>query len=267
MNKKDTKRKYTIKGLLIVFLIICLSVFIYSAYNIVTWFIENKENKNIQEELKEFIQEEPKVSNEKAKQEEVKYVVDFASLKEKNSDTVAYLKVNNTNIDYVVVKGSDNSYYLTHNLNKKYNKSGWIFADYRDKFDGNDKNVIIYGHNTKDGSMFGTLRRVVEEEWYNNEDNLLIPLVTENETVYYRVFSVYKVDKEDYYIQTEFESDTAYKNFLSKIKSRSVKNFNVSLDENDRILTLSTCTAGGKRRVVLHAKRVDEKINENQDNN
>ena len=75
----------------------------------------------------------------------------------KNDDIVGILEINNT--DYIVplLQGLDNDYYLNHNFNKEYNIAGWIFADYRNKFDNTDKNIVIYGHNMKEGSMFGTL--------------------------------------------------------------------------------------------------------------
>ena len=71
-----------------------------------------------------------------------RYEVDFKSLKTENEDTVAYLKVYGTNIDCVVVKTDDNDFYLHHDFSKARNSLGWVFADYRNKFDGNDKNII-----------------------------------------------------------------------------------------------------------------------------
>ena len=87
-------------------------------------------------------------------------------------------------------------FYLKHSFDKSNNSAGWIFADYRNKFDGTDKNIIIYGHNMKDNSMFGRLKSVISEDWYNNEDNKYITLITENEIQIYEVFSVYQIEKE-----------------------------------------------------------------------
>ena len=113
------------------------------------------------EELSEMIV--PVIKNDE--EVKVEYNVDFKGLKEKNSDTVAYLKVKGTSIDYVVLKGEDNEFYLKHNFNKEKNVSGWVFADFHNKFDGMDKNIVIYAHNTRDGSMFGTLKSVLNEDW------------------------------------------------------------------------------------------------------
>ena len=169
---------------------------------------------------------------------------------------MAYIKVNNTNIDYIVVKGNDNDYYLHHSFRQKPNTAGWVFASYQNKIDGTDKNIVIFGHNMSDGSMFGTLKRVLTKKWYNNKDNQSIKLVAEQGTFTYKVFSVYQVMPEDYYIQTDFNNDKQYANFLKTIKARSINDFGISITKDDSILTLSTCSSTGKERVVLHAKKV-----------
>lgn len=238
MNKKLMKRIIT------VFIVVCIIVMIYSLFNIVMWYIGIKRNQTIQEEINEIID----TSSDDIKE------IDFVKLKEKNSDIIAYLKVNNTNIDYVVVKGKDNKFYLRHNLYKEYSHPGWIFMDYHNKLDGNDKNIVIYGHNNKDGSMFGTLKNILDETWYKNENNHTINLVLEDKVLTYQVFSTYSIKVEDYYINTIFKSNNEYKKFIKTIKDRSIYDYNVSVDENDNILTLSTCTGNGKMRVVLHAK-------------
>ena len=77
------------------------------------------------------------------------------------------------------MKATDNNYYLTHNLKKEYNGSGWVFMDYRNDLDGKDKNIIIYGHNMRDGSMFGSLKEILSANWYKNEENKYITFITE----------------------------------------------------------------------------------------
>ena len=238
MNKK---KKMIIKFIML----ICLLVLVYSLYNIVMWYIDNKKNESIKEEIKEIIENNSEDNT-----------IDFSALKEKNKEIVAYLKVNNTNIDYVVVKGSDNSYYLKHNLYKENNRAGWIFMDYHNKLDGNDKNIVIYGHNTRDGSMFGTLRNVVTKEWYENEDNYIINLVLDGEVLTYQVFSTYSIKVEDYYINTIFKDNNEFNTFINTLKKRSVYDYGVEVSGEDSILTLSTCTGNGKSRMVLHAKLI-----------
>ena len=234
---------------IIILMIFFIILLFFSGTKIVIWYMNNQNNKKISDEIAEF------VTVDETKEYE-KYVVDFEKLKEKNSDIVAWLKVNGTNIETTVVKTTDNDYYLTHNFNKEYNSAGWIFADYKNKVDGTDKNLVIYGHNMRDDSMFGSLKWVINEDWYNNEDNKYITLVTENETQIYEVFSVYQIEKEDYYIQTNFNTEKEFSTFAQTIKKRSKKDFNVDVNKEDNILTLSTCANNNKYRVVLHAKKI-----------
>lgn len=107
----------------------------------------------------------------------------------------------------------------------------------------------------RDDSMFGSLKNVINEEWYDNKDNQYITFITENEYQTYQIFSIYQTEKEDYYIQTEF-SDDEFSKFINTIKQRSKKDFNVNVSNEDTILTLSTCANNNKYRVVLHSVRV-----------
>lgn len=247
--KHYNKKKSNIPS--IILMCFFTALLIYSGTKIVIWYMNNQNNKKISDEIAEFV-----TVDETKEDDEEKYVVDFEKLKEKNSDIVAWLKVKGTNIETTVVKSTNNDYYLTHNFNKEYNSAGWIFADYKNKVDGTDKNLVIYGHNMRDDSMFGSLKWVINEDWYNNEDNKYITLITENETQVYEVFSVYQIEKEDYYIQTNFNTEKEFNTVAQTIKKRSKKDFNVDVNEDDNILTLSTCANNNKYRVVLHAKKI-----------
>ncbi len=229
--------------------LIFLILLVYSSINIFKWYNNNKENKQIINEIAESV-----TINEDTN-EEKKYKINFEELKQKNSDTVAWLKVENTNIEFPIVQANNNSYYLTHNFDKKYNVAGWIFADYKNKLDGTDRNIVVYGHNMRNNSMFGSLKDVITEEWYNNEENKYITFVTENDYQTYQVFSVYQIKTEDYYIQTEFKSNE-FTEFIDTITKRSKKDFGINVSKEDTILTLSTCSNNNKYRVVLHSVRV-----------
>jgi len=246
--KKNNKIR---KNIILVLELIFIAMLIYSLIEIVIWYINNMQNKEINKQIENSIIIETNKENEI----EERYDIDFSTLKQTNTDIVGFLKVNGTNIETIIVKGNDNEYYLNHNLDKKYNKAGWVFADYKNKLDGADKNIIIYGHNMKDGSMFGTLENILKEEWYNNEQNRILTFITENEQVTYEVFSVYKIENEDYYITTEFTNEE-FEKYLKTVKGRSIKDFNVELKSEDNILTLSTCADNNKYRVVLHAKKI-----------
>lgn len=181
--------------------------------------------------------------------------VDFTELIKKNEDTVGWINVNNTNINYPVVQSTDNNYYLTHSYDKKENEAGWVFLDYRNNKDFTSKNNIIYAHSRLDKTMFGSLSKVLKQSWYKDKSNHIIRLSTPTEDSLWQIFSVYVIKEETYYITTSWPSDTEYLDFLNTIKERSKYNFNTELNTNDKILTLSTCYSDTERTVV-HAKLI-----------
>lgn len=248
MEQKKAKHSKGYKSAIIRLLIfsICMIMMIISGRHILKWAKENKRSKNIAENI---------ISSVKV-EEDNNLIVDFNKLKEENSNTVAWLKVEGTNIEYPVVKAKDNEFYLTHSFDDKYNSAGWVFADYKNTFDGTDKNIVIYGHNRRDGSMFGTLKRILDKDWYENENNKYVTLVTEYGNLKYEVFSVYKVKDEDYYTTNRFNSGDEFEELVKTVKKRSIHDFGNDVERADKILTLSTCADNNKYRVVLHAKKV-----------
>ena len=181
--------------------------------------------------------------------------VDIDSLIKQNSDTVGWININNTNINYPFVQAKDNKYYLTRAFDKSYNEAGWLFLDYRNSKDFSNKNNIIYGHSRLNKTMFGSLHNVLSSNWYNNKNNHIIRLSTQNEKTMWQIFSVYKVPVETYYLTTDFDNSSSYSKFLKTIKDRSVHSFGVNVSSSDKILTLSTCSNNNKR-VVVHAKLI-----------
>ena len=251
MRRKKNKRYKKVILNIIIYMIL-LFVLIYSGIKIFKWYKDKTNNNKIAEQIKSTVIVEDK--NEDENKEE--YTVVFNKLKEQNNETVAWIKVNNTNVEYPVVRATNNSFYLNHSFDKSKNSAGWIFADYKNKFDNTDKNIVIYGHNMRDDSMFGSLKNILNSDWYNNEENTNIALYTENEKYIYKVFSIYKIESEDYYIKTEFSNDNEFEKFIKTLKKRSIKNFNIDISKEDNILTLSTCANNNKYRVVLHSKKI-----------
>ena len=238
-----------------IILLILIVIMIYSGVNIIIWVKENKESSEIKDSLLNFVFVDTNSEFEESNLKET-IDVDFKSLKQINSDVVAWIKVKGTNIEYPVLKTINNDFYMSHSFDKKNNSAGWIFMDYKNKLDSTDKNIVIFGHNRKDTSMFGTLKNILTNEWQNDEENFIIPFITENKKEEYRVFSVYSIEKEDYYITTNFKDDSEFEDFINKITLRSFKNFNVNVTKDDQILTLSTCADNNNYRVVLHAKKI-----------
>lgn len=245
-GKHAQKPKTNKKRKIPIFRIVSLIIIIICGIYIGKWMMENKHTDKIVKIVHSAVVE----------REDNTISVDFAKLKETNSDVVAWLKVNNTSIDYPIVQGQDNSYYLTHSFDKTYNAAGWPFLDYRVNLNGTDQNMTIYGHNRRDGSMFCTLKDILKPEWYENEENLYISYITEQEEQRYQVFSIYQIEKETYYTTNSFDSEKAFEEFLIEIKGRSKVDFNVDVNSSDKILTLSTCADNNNYRVVLHAKKI-----------
>lgn len=276
--KKKTKRKkrHLKRWVWMLFLILSLIGVFISFYEIINYIldsnstnaiIENINNTVVVEEIEDNENTEIVNPPEEAEEEDPNndywnYIklplmnVDFNELIGINRDTVGWINVNNTSINYPFVQTTDNDYYLTHSFDKSYNKSGWLFLDYRNNKDFSNKNTIIYGHSRNDQTMFGTLKNILNQSWYKNNDNRVIKISTQTENTLWQVVSVYKIPSETYYITVNFNTDAEYETFQKTILERSIYNFGTSLNTNDKILTLSTCDSTGKNRIVMHAKLI-----------
>lgn len=253
-NKRKKRILLIIEIILIVFIVITL---VYLA----KWFIDGKKTKKIQEDMMQYIKEnkmqdvidiDANIDNNI----DSEIIIDFKELKKKNKDVKAWLKVNGTNIDLPIVQAKNNDYYVRTSLDRTYNFGGWPFFDFRNKLNEKDKNIIIYGHNMKNGTMFHDLRYSFDKKWYGKEENQIITLITPTETNKYKIFSMYKVPSEEYYITTSF-TDSEYQKFLQNIKSRSSIKFKQEIKDVKQILTLSTCDYNLKNRIVIHAAKID----------
>ena len=251
--KKNEKSENIKKIISLVFLLFFFILFIVSGIKIINYLKDAKKNEKLIYEISKDIEVERDNNDNNA----IRYNINFTSLKEKESDTVGFIKVNGTDIEHIVVQGKDNSYYLTHDFERDYNSAGWIFMDYHNKLDGSDKNIIIYGHNMRNNTMFGTLKNVLKKDWFEDKNNRYITFITENEKAMYEVFSVYQIEAEDYYLKTSFNTGE-FKKYIDSMKDRSKYDFNCNVTEDDSVLTLSTCANNNKYRVVLHAKKIKE---------
>lgn len=177
------------------------------------------------------------------------YDIDFNGLKKLNKDTVGYVKVNATNINHVVVKGKDNKYYKNNNFMKKKSKSGWIYMDSRNKLDGTDKNIVIYGSNSKD--MFGTLSKVLTDKWQKKKEYHYITYVSDNFEYRYQVFSTYESNDD---IKINFNKQIDYANYIQDIRKKSNYDYDVYVGSFDNILTL--VSYNGNKQIIVHAKLI-----------
>ena len=181
--------------------------------------------------------------------------INFEELKKSNADTVAWIVVEGTNINYPVVQTSDNDYYLSHSFDKSYSTGGWTFMDYRNDRQLSDKNTIFYGHNLLNKTSFGSLSKVFSSK---KSDVKILVLTPEGKTYTYQVFSGYIIEPEVYYLQTNFYTDSEYQTFIDTLVNRNTITAKAPVSVNDKIITLSTCTDDNKGRRVIHAKLVQE---------
>ncbi len=222
---------------------------------------DEKEANEKQQELLVSEQQKAKTIAEKVipKKEKTNIHRDFNKLKKQNKDVVAWLYIPGTEINMPIVQGKDNSYYLTHGFDKKYNSMGWAFADYKNTFPNLSTNTIMYGHTYKRTTIFSNLKNVLEQSWLDNEKNHLITLDTERERLIFKVFSIYTLKDTTDYLYISFNSKEKYKNYLNKSLKRSIKNFKVKPTTSDKILTISTCYIDDSQRLVVQAKLIDSK--------
>ncbi len=248
---------------LIIFMIVG-SVFSYILYNN---YQSEKKVEEIREEIDEIMKDaddsepepvpEPVVpqGNGEAPVQvpEERMIESYEKLLSINSDTVGWLTVPGTKIDYPIVQTSDNSYYLQRNFKRQKDYNGWVFMDYRNDPKTLDTNTIIYAHNRYySGVMFGTLGNVTKKNWYNNPDLHYITFNTMHKKMTWLVFSVYSINVTSDYLYTNFNTNEEYQKFLTMITNRSMYYFGVPVSVGNKILTLSTCLDNNKR-LVVHA--------------
>jgi len=178
------------------------------------------------------------------------------TMKDLNDEYVGWISIHDTKIDYPVVKAKDNEFYLTRNFYKEKDKAGSIFMDFRNSTDQLDKNTIIYGHNMKDQSMFGSLQDYKTTSFL--EEHSVISLDFVDEHYEWEVFSVYSVTDTEW-METSFTSDQEFEIFLQSIRRKSIIDLQTDVTVNDQILTLSTCTnVEEDERMIVHAKLISK---------
>jgi len=260
------RKKLNVKNLcLLIFFLVMLIIFLFSLIKVIMWIIDNNNTNDIIKkvantyEINEKSYDNEVIINENEKDIYFDYMklkfidVDINKLKTFNPDTIGFIKVMGTNINYPFVQTLDNDYYLNRSYDKTYNNAGWIFLDYRNN-EFNDKNTIIYGHGRINGTMFGSLKDTLKSSWQNNKDNYIIKISTEKENSIWQIFSVYKIATTSDYLQTTF-SDNEFESFINLIKGRSSYNFETNVTNEDKVLTLSTCY-NDNDKMVVHAKLI-----------
>ena len=178
--------------------------------------------------------------------------VDFDGLKAINDDVVAWIYLEDTHVNYPVVLGPDNDYYLNRLYNGKGNGAGSIFMDFRNKGDFSDRNNILYGHRMNNGTMFADISNYSNREFFDGHPYVLI--VTPDAKYKAEVFSAYIANTTYSSWDTVFDGDDKYLSWLESIHGRSYFERDVEFTADTKIVTLSTCTYEFEdARFIVHA--------------
>lgn len=180
--------------------------------------------------------------------------IDFDKLRQINEDITAWILFDNNKISYPIVQGKDNEEYLYQMADKTKNPAGSIFIDSQCSADFTDSHTILYGHNMKDQSMFGSLKNYYLKEDYFQK-NRCFTIYTPTQPLRYEVFAWYEAAADDDVYQVGFTADEEFGRFVNQILSKRYRNVEISVTQQDRIVTLSTCSSSGKRFIV-HGKQI-----------
>lgn len=235
---------------LFIIIICCLSIICYKFYN---YFIDEKLNNEIQSYAPTisdvYLSEDSSQSSSnevggnnnpnEAEGDNKTISENQEELKSINNNYEMWIEIPNTKINYPIVQGKDNEYYLKHNFKSESNMSGTIFVDCNNNID-EDKNIIIYGHNMRNGTMFNNITKFKEESFFNN--NNTINIIRNNILYQYEIFSIYVEDESKVSLDIEFTDNDAFVNYALNEASKSMYNKNIIITEEDKIITLVTCS-------------------------
>lgn len=234
--------------------ILCLGI---SGY-FINEHIQNSKEEEIPEETEEV---EEEVIEKVEEEEEVVIPIDFAHWKGVNEDVYAWIEIADTNINYPILQSAtDDSYYLEHTIEGVASLPGSIYTESRNAKDFSDFNTLIYGHNMKDGSMFKHLHKFKDSEFFESHDTVTI--YTETEIKTYRVFAAVIYDNRHILLTYDNDSIEDRKEFIQSLydMKSSTKLFRegMTIDENSRLITMSTCTGNSSTRLIVVAAEVVE---------
>ena len=254
-NKKESKGSMG-KRIRTVLIVVLVLVFAFSGYQLYRELKMQKESADVHAEMEDFVHipdtkpdKDPDVTdpdgpNETEPEETAPpYVypaVDFAGLKDINEECVGWIYIEDTRINYPVMQGKDNDYYLNHLITKKWNGGGSIFMDYRVSADIPDQHTILYGHRLKNGNMFHGITKYKKQSYYESHPTGFY--ITPEQTYLIEFFSAFVVSAEEDAWKVQFATDEEYGDWLQRAKDRSLFKSPVSPTATDKVITMSTCT-------------------------
>ena len=231
-----------------------IAIFIFSSYRLFLIFSNYYEGNEIYSESQELYFEEPENPDDGFK-------VDFKSLKQVNNEALGWIYIEDTPINYPLLQTDNNDYYLKHTYDRRYSDFGSIFIDYRSSSDLTDPNTIIYGHNTKNGSMFGTLKKYKDKSYL--EQHPCFYIIYEDATYKYEIISAFTAQISNPVYNLDFADENKFTDWITQVcKSSEVDAGNYVPTGEEKIVTLSTCTSRTRtERFVIVGVQVDVSSN------
>lgn len=233
MAEKKNKSK-TKKIIYNIIFLIALGVFIYSGFQLGNIYYQRYKES---EETKEIQSSTKKIDPDTGKSV---FEVDWDYLTGINSDIVGYIYIPDTSINYPVVQGTDNTYYLTHTFEKQSLYMGAIFMDSVANSKFEDRNTIIYGHNVKHGTMFAELANYKDQAFW--EEHPYIYLYTPDGNYRCDVLSMFQTTDTSPAYTTQFADDDSYMEYINMIREEAMYPRVVEMSASDRIMMFSTCS-------------------------
>lgn len=250
--------------------VLAVCVFLFSGFKLWKIFSEYKKGTDTYKNIENEVVEEQTVPLEIIDEESGESVytkgqrtalkIDFDALKKKNKDIVGWIYFENPSISYPIVDGVDNSIYLKRTFEGKYNSAGTLFVEMNNEMHFSDKNTIIYGHNMKSGSMFGQLKKFKSLE-FRNENPYFYIYTPDGKEFTYEIFATCVVDAASNSYDISFTDNDEFLAYIDQELDCSLYNSSVDINEDDSIVTLSTCTGRTTaERLVVHGVRISERI-------
>lgn len=262
MSKKTKKHKERNKKNLIILSIIFMILIVSCTGYIIYDKISQNRNQAMYDEIDTNIEVPQDIENNKIITENMKKVI---SLKRQNEDVKGWIQIDDTMINYPILQTTDNDYYLNYTYKKEKSKYGSIYAKNECDILDNNSNVIIYGHNMRNGQMFNALLDYTDESFY--KEHKTIKIATENEQSNYSIVAVFKSrifyqNEENvfrYYNYTKFNNEESYNDFLENCRKIQLYDTGVSAEYGEQLITLITCEYSQKNgRIVIVAKKTQE---------
>lgn len=260
-GRKTAHRKtspVTVLGILLIF-----AAAVYLGMIFYRYYASDKEYRELEQQVfgtetekQANASEETGTQDGKLTAEDQEILQALKDLQQENPDVIGWIRFDNLDVSYPVMQCEDNEYYLKHTFKKESNPAGSIFMEAANTKDFEDCHTILYGHNMKNLSMFGVLKKYKTEDFYG--ENPYFTIYTTEHVYRYQIFAYYDISMDADLYTIGFRPDEVFQSFVDEMCQRSYYDTGIDVTSKDKVLTLSTCSTKGNRFVV-NAKRMESR--------